>query len=528
MFSLKLLGGVSIRVESGSPGSEAGQARRVALLALLATTRNRAMTRDKLIGYLWPDTGEEQARHLLSESLYVLRKSLGAGTLLSEGEIVRVNLDLITCDVIEFEAALERGDVEYAVSVYGGPLLDGFYVRDAPEFERWVESERRRLSDAFATALEKLAEATEVAEDHVTAVAHWKRLSAHDPYNSRYVLRSMQAMAAVGDPANAVQVAEEHARVLEQDLGMEPPGELVRFANQLRLEPIPPERTALARVRAKAPADRFNHAAEFAEAIGGSATQVTAAGRGASATVRTARRWIAGAGAVALAALVLTVPFWRGSDETLPSLPAMPDDQRPSVALLPFDNLSPDPDDAYFAAGVHEEILTHLARIAALKVISRTSVLEYKDRDRNLREIADELGVNNILEGTVRRDRDRLRITVQLIDARTDEHLWGESYDGDLSDIFAVQSDVARSVAERLEASLAPDELARIDARPTQSPEAYAFYLRALEFKEDGIAPKTDFARPRLPWIARSSWILTCRRRTGPPAPTTRRARETS
>jgi serine/threonine-protein kinase len=241
---------------------------------------------------------------------------------------------------------------------------------------------------------------------------------------------------------------------------------------------------ALMKALAKAPADRYGTVAEFSDAMGGSTTEVTAVGQEASAPARTAGRWIAGAGAVALAALVLTVPFWRGPDDTGPSPPAVPDEGRPSVAALPFDNLSPNPEDAYFAAGVHGEILTHLARIAALKVISRTSVLEYEDRDRNLRQIADELGVTNILEGSVRRDGDRLRITVQLIDARTDEHLWGESYDGDLSDIFAVQSDVARSVAERLEASLAPDELARIDARPTQSTEAYAFYLRALEFGE--------------------------------------------
>jgi serine/threonine-protein kinase len=241
---------------------------------------------------------------------------------------------------------------------------------------------------------------------------------------------------------------------------------------------------ALMKALAKAPADRYGTVAEFSDALGGSATEVTAVGHEASAPARAAGRWIVGAGAVALAALVLTVPFWRGPDESGPSLPAVPDEERPSVAALPFANLSPDPEDAYLAAGVHWEILTHLARIAALKVISPTSVLEYEDRDRNLRQIADELGVNNILEGSVRRDGDRLRIAVQLIDARTDEHLWGESYDGDLSDLFAVQSDVARSVAERLEASLAPDELARIDAPPTQSTEAYTFYLRALEFGE--------------------------------------------
>ncbi len=105
------------------------------------------------------------------------------------------------------------------------------------------------------------------------------------------------------------------------------------------------------------------------------------------------------------------------------------------MAALPFDNLSPDPDDAYFAAGVHEEILTHLARVAGLKVISRTSVLEYQDADKNLREIAGELGVNHILEGSVRRAGNRLRIAVQLIDALTDEHLWAGSYDRNLEDI---------------------------------------------------------------------------------------------
>jgi TolB-like protein len=172
----------------------------------------------------------------------------------------------------------------------------------------------------------------------------------------------------------------------------------------------------------------------------------------------------------------------QASEEAVPPLPGMTDDPRPSVAALPFDNLSPDPDDAYMAAGVHEAVLTHLARIAALKVISRTSVLEYRDQTKNIREIAEELGVANILEGSVQRAGDRLRITVQLIDARTDEHLWAESYDRDLSDIFVIQSDVATRVAEQLRVTLAPEVQARIESPPTRNPEAYAFYLRALEF----------------------------------------------
>jgi TolB-like protein/Flp pilus assembly protein TadD len=156
------------------------------------------------------------------------------------------------------------------------------------------------------------------------------------------------------------------------------------------------------------------------------------------------------------------------------------------VAVLPFDNLSPDPDHAYFAAGVHEEILTHLARIAVLDVISRTSVLEYAGQDRNLREIAAELGdVTHVVEGSVRRDGDRIRVTVQLIDARTDDHVWAEVYDRDISDVFAVQADIAERVAEELGARLAPAELARIESPPTEDQEAYTLYLQALEAPSD-------------------------------------------
>ncbi|NNG16139.1 MAG: tetratricopeptide repeat protein, partial [Gemmatimonadales bacterium] len=233
MLSLRLFGGVSIRVENHFPGSDASQSRRVALLALLATTRTGA-TRDKLVGYLWPESGAEQGRHLLSESVYQLRKSLGSGALVSEGDNIRLNPDLATSDVAEFEAAVERGDLETAVSVYAGPFLDGFYVRDAPEFERWVETERRRLADSYAMALERFAEEAEAAEDHPGAVERWKRLIVHDAYNSRYVLRSMQAMVAAGDPANAIQQAEEHTSVLESELGLEPPGELLTFSEQIR------------------------------------------------------------------------------------------------------------------------------------------------------------------------------------------------------------------------------------------------------------------------------------------------------
>jgi len=151
-----------------------------------------------------------------------------------------------------------------------------------------------------------------------------------------------------------------------------------------------------------------------------------------------------------------------------------------SVAVLPFENLSLDPEDAFFAAGIHEETLNQLAKIDNLSVISRTSVLRYEDSDLSIPEIARELNVETVMEGSVRYANDRVRITAQLIDATTDEHLWSEVYERDLADVFAIQSDIAMNIANALEAEFSIEEQLEIEEAPTDSPEAYAQYLRAM------------------------------------------------
>jgi len=166
--------------------------------------------------------------------------------------------------------------------------------------------------------------------------------------------------------------------------------------------------------------------------------------------------------------------------EPLASPSAVPDVPEKSIAVLPFENLSADQENAFFVDGVHDEILTDLARIADLKVISRTSVMQYKTAaKRNLREIADELGVAHILEGSVQRAGNRVRLRAQLIDARTDVHLWAERFDRPLDDVFAIQSDIAKAVAEQLQAKLSPAEKAAIEQPPTANLVAYDRYLRA-------------------------------------------------
>ena len=150
-----------------------------------------------------------------------------------------------------------------------------------------------------------------------------------------------------------------------------------------------------------------------------------------------------------------------------------------SIAVLPFDNFSEDKENEHFADGVHDDVLTSLAKIEDLKVISRTSVMQYRARTHNIRAIAQELGVSAIVEGSLRRSGNRIRLVVQLIDALHDRHIWAQEYDRDLTDVFAIQSALAQEIAAQLKAKLSPDETTRIKERPTMNNEAYNLYLQA-------------------------------------------------
>ena len=170
-----------------------------------------------------------------------------------------------------------------------------------------------------------------------------------------------------------------------------------------------------------------------------------------------------------------------GSDDGRRSAASLPIPAK-SIAVLPFENLSEDKANAYFAEGIQDEILTRLAKIADLKVISRTSTESYKSAPANLREIAKQLGVANILEGSVQKSNDQVRITVQLINALNDSHLWAESYDRKLIDVFQVESDLSQKIASSLEAKLTGAEQRAIAARPTENTEAYQLYLKGRFF----------------------------------------------
>ena len=154
-----------------------------------------------------------------------------------------------------------------------------------------------------------------------------------------------------------------------------------------------------------------------------------------------------------------------------------------SIAVLPFQNLSDEKENAYFADGIQDDILTNLSKIGDLKVISRMSVMSYRgDGVRNAREIGKALGVATLLEGSVRRIGNRVRVSVQLINANNDEHIWAEDYDRDLTDVFAIQTDLAQKIASSLQAKLSPNEKERLDRQPTQNSDAYLLFIQAHDY----------------------------------------------
>ena len=202
---------------------------------------------------------------------------------------------------------------------------------------------------------------------------------------------------------------------------------------------------------------------------------------------QTKRKWMMMYGSLAAVVILLALLYFF-------ILPSEPDNiDRKSIAVLPFDNFSDDKSNEYFNDGITEDIITQLSKIGDLRVISRTSSMFYKNTDKKLREIAEELGVSTILEGSVRRDGDNIRITAQLIDADSDEHLWAETYDKEMTSIFALQSEVAQQIANALRATLTVEEKEQINKIPTDNLEAYDYYLRGLSYVNRGGYKKSDY-----------------------------------
>jgi DNA-binding SARP family transcriptional activator/Tfp pilus assembly protein PilF len=241
MFRLRTLGGLYLESIDAPLPKSAAQRRRLILLALLAGVAPRGLTRDKLIGYLWPEQREERARHALDQLLYATRRDLGRNAVVSESNGLRLNPDVIKADVVEFEAALRAGDVAAAAGVYGGPFMDGVYLDDAIEFGQWVERERARLQERFVKAVEALAQGALQRGDSREALEHFRRLAAVDPLNTRYAISVIRVLAERGDVAEALREARRHDDLIRSELEIEPDASFLALVAALAVEPVAPQ-----------------------------------------------------------------------------------------------------------------------------------------------------------------------------------------------------------------------------------------------------------------------------------------------
>jgi len=462
---LKLFGGVAVDGPAGPLSGRAVQRHRLALLAILATgqARGRGSSREKLIAYLWPEAGPERGRPLLSDSVYRINQAVGGEAIVAVGEELRLVEGMVSSDVADFERAVESGDRERAASLYAGPLVDGVYLVDNTEFERWLEGERARLAGTFAETLDDLAQGAESKGAMADAVTWWRRLATHDPYSSRIALKLMEALATVGDPAAAVRHAAIHSALLEHDLGVAPNTSIVRLAERFKTDRVESgietsRRREPAGEVTLAPSDTAVPPPRLIEPVPNDVRLSPLAASNGGRRRGSTQVW--GAGVIALAVLAaITLAIWRGPRRGSNAPPA-------SIAVLPFTDLSPDHDNAYFSDGITEEVINSLTQVEGVRVAARTSAFAFADGHADVREVGRRLGVATVLEGSVRKSGGKLRITVQLANASDGFQLWSRSYDRELDDVFAIQEDISQSIV-----AMVRDPQKRPPARTAPVPE---------------------------------------------------------
>ncbi len=234
MLRLHTFGGLSLDSDDADLSGAALQKRRLALLAMLAVAGRRGLTRDKVLGLLWPDVDESRGRPSLSQALYALRRDTGEDDLVTGSELLALNGDVVTSDVGEFLLAIETGALERAVELHAGAFLDGVFLADAPEFERWLDAQRVRLTRMVEGALEQLATDADQRRDYPASIAWWRRLTALDPLRTRAVAGLMSALAAGGERTVALRHAEEYGRLVRDELDAEPSAVVTQLADTLR------------------------------------------------------------------------------------------------------------------------------------------------------------------------------------------------------------------------------------------------------------------------------------------------------
>ncbi len=428
-----LLGGFQVRA-AGQAIDVPGRKER-ALLAFLAMPPGELRSRDKLAGLLWSERGDKQARDSLKQVILKLRKSFDfvrPQPIRADRESVTLDGGAVTVDVAEFERLIGEGTPEAvarATALYRGDLLDGFDVRDSA-FDEWLLLERQRLRDLAREALARLLARHMASGAHDEAGAAARRLLALDPLREVAHRALMQIYAEQGQTALALKQYQLCRDALQGELGVKPESETERLYRSIQEKRAAAFRTPSQPASARASAE---------------------------------------------------------SNSPLDTSPPAKDletsaiSTKPAIAVLPFTNLSSDPEPQYFSDGITEDIITELSRYRSLLVIARNSSFQFRGTSVDLAAVRRKLGVQFVVEGSIRKVGSRLRLAVQLVDAATESHVWAERYDREVEDIFAVQDDMTRAIAATLEGRVAASGAERAKRRPTKDWAAYDYFLQGRE-----------------------------------------------
>ena len=405
---LKILGGFELTDRNGTTIAVTSRKGR-ALLAYLALNADRRHDRAELSALLWSGRGEAQARGSLNQCLLALRKATGDSTgemLESDRDSVTLHGEALEVDVARLRALAasdESEDLAAAAALYEGELLAGAAPLQGP-YEDWLRAERESLRKIAAETSSKLAEAGLASGDAVAAVAPAEKLVALEPLNEQGHRLLMRAYGEAGRPSAALEQYQVCRELLRKEFGVEPEAE-----TEALLEAIKSRGDGDARSDKKArPAPEARPERD------------------------------------------------QGDPDERPAT-----EGKPSIAVLAFENMSGDPEQEYFSDGIAEDIITALSRFHQFFVIARNSSFTYKGGAIEVKRIARDMGVQYVLEGSVRRAGNRVRVTAQLIDAASDHHIWAERYDRELNDIFAVQDDITERIAMAVGPELDAIEMAR-------------------------------------------------------------------
>ena len=482
MIKFRVLGTTTLQREDGDfDHSFLAGSKRVALFTYLMLARPPGYKRrDKLVALFWPEMGQKSARNALSNMLYHMRNSLGEEALTNRGtEEIRINPEKVWCDAIAFEEALDEEKVRDALDLYHGDLLPAFHVTEVSnEFMSWLDSERERLRRKAAEAAWKLADRAAKANNINSARRLAKKAVSYSEFSEEVYRQLIIFLHKIGDRQGAIKAYEEFATHIREEWDMEPSGKLKGLIKNIDkdgpqnlIKSAPLEPTQHSDSSAVNAASHEQDQPHVHASLQKSVSEE-------NASQWTKKQWWAGVMVFLLIAIITAWTVWPGifTDDDSSSVPDL------SVAVLPFTYIGAEDSTSYFSLGMTEEILTRLAQVGELSVISRTSVMQYQNTKKSLREIAEELGVAAIVEGSVLQEGNRVRIHAQLIDAKTDHHLWSKRYDRKLKNIFAVQSDIAKAIAGELKAELAPGVEDRIERAPTEDLAAYELFLRGREY----------------------------------------------